>query len=454
MLLTANDLEPLAHARLDAAYVTPETGLVSLTFWTTAGARRLGVGLGPRAVGAGWLPRAPVFHAGSKHPFIAALKAHALGKPVRTLAVDDDGALWITLGGDSAEARVRLFAGIAGEARLLDSAGDLVLGWSGDRVRAPFVCEPEGTLDEVGEELARGSDALAAELRRAALIKGLRAHAKRLARRREAVEHDLERVDDVARLQRIGRMLLAQGAKIPRGAAKATLEDWEEGGTLEIELDPALPAKPQAEGFFAKAKRLARGEALMWQRLEETQRALEATRALEVEVDAAETVTLALLEGWMSAAQVLGITTKEATPGGGRAQRPPRVPFIEYGTAKGHRVLVGRGARDNDELTLRVAKPHDLWLHARGVPGAHVVVPLVKGASIVPELLVDAATLAAWHSDARGQDLVEVTWTERRYVRKPKGSPTGRVTLDREKVLALRVESDRLSRLLAARRER
>lgn len=454
MALTAPLLDALTHGRLDAAYVTPETGLVTLTFWCAGGARRLGVGVGPRAVGMGWLPRAPSFHAGTKHPLIAALKTHALGRPVRSIALDDDGALWITLGDDDAHARVRLFSGLAGEARVLDSLGALVLVWQGERVRAPFVCEPEGSLDEVGAELLRGSDALAAELRRGALLRGLRAHAKRLARRREAVEHDLERIDDVARLQRIGRMLLAQGSKIPKGAAKATLEDWEEGGTLEIELDPALPAKPQAEGFFAKAKRIARGEGLMWARLEETQRALDATRALEAEVDAAETVTLALLEGWMTAAQVLGIVMKESLPRSGRTQKPPRLPYIEYVDAKGHRVLVGRGARDNDELTQRVAKPNDLWLHARGVPGAHVVVPLARGAACPTELLVDAATLAAWHSDARGQDLVEITWTEKRYVRKPRHSPTGRVTLDREKVMALRVEADRLARVLAARRER
>lgn len=454
MDLSDPPFEALTHGRLDNAYVTPETGLVALTVWCPGGARRLGVGVGPRAVGIGWLPRSPSFHAGSKHPLIAALKAHALGRPVRSVALDDDGALWVTLGDEGAHARIRLFAGLSGEVRVLDAEGALVLAWQGDRIRAPFVCEPEGTLDEVGAELSRGSDALAAELRRGALLKGLRAQAKRLARRREAVEHDLERVDDVARLQRIGRMLLAQGSKIAKGASKATLEDWEEGGTLEIELDPALPAKPQAEGFFAKAKRIARGEAMMWARLEETQRAIESVKALEAEVDAAETVTLALLEGWMTAAQVLGVTPKESTPGAGRAQKPPRLPFIEYADVKGHRVLVGRGAKDNDELTMRVAKPHDLWLHARGVPGAHVVVPLAKGAQCPTELLVDAATLAAYHSDARGQDLVEVTWTERRYVRKPKGSPTGRVTLDRERVMALRVEPDRVARILAARRER
>jgi predicted ribosome quality control (RQC) complex YloA/Tae2 family protein len=116
--------------------------------------------------------------------------------------------------------------------------------------------------------------------------------------------------------------------------------------------------------------------------------------------------------------------------------------------------LVGRGSVDNDKLTQRVAKPHDIWMHTRGVPGAHVVIPLARGATLHPEVLVDAATLAAHHSDARGADFVEITWTEKRYVRKPRKAPPGRVTLDREKVLALRLEPDRLARLLASRSER
>jgi len=111
-------------------------------------------------------------------------------------------------------------------------------------------------------------------------------------------------------------------------------------------------------------------------------------------------------------------------------------------------VLVGRGAADNDRLTLRVARPHDLWLHARGVTGAHVVVPLTKGKSCSPETLVDAATLAAHFSDLRGEPVVDVIYTPRRFVRKRKGSAIGSVTLEREKVIAVRVEPARLERLL------
>ena len=447
-------LDTLVHGRLDGVAVTPETGLVALTFWCAGGVRRLGVGVGPRVVGIGWLPAAPVFSAGSRHPLVAVLKAHAVGRSVRHVNVDDDGAVWITFGDEADLVRVRLFAARAGEARVLDAQGETLTFWQGERSRPPHVCEPEGSLDAVGDELARVSDGLTAELRRGALVRALRGLAKRLARRKEAVELDLERIDDVARLQRIGRMLLAQGANVPRGAAKVTLEDWEEGGTLDVELDPALPAKPQAVGFFAKAKRIQRGEAVMWARLEETQRQLDAVRALEAEVDGADSATLALLQRWMSAAKELGVRENEAMPARGRAKPVERTPFIEYASARGQRILVGRGSVDNDKLTQRVAKPHDIWMHTRGVPGAHVVIPLARGATLHPEVLVDAATLAAHHSDARGADFVEITWTEKRYVRKPRKAPPGRVTLDREKVLALRLEPDRLARLLASRSER
>ena len=110
--------------------------------------------------------------------------------------------------------------------------------------------------------------------------------------------------------------------------------------------------------------------------------------------------------------------------------------------------MVGRGAAHNDELTLHVARPRDLWLHAKNWTGAHVVVPLGKGMSCPPDLLVQAAHLAAHFSDARGERTVEVSYAPRRYVRKRKGSAPGAVVVDREKVLLLRKEPATLRRLL------
>jgi predicted ribosome quality control (RQC) complex YloA/Tae2 family protein len=116
--------------------------------------------------------------------------------------------------------------------------------------------------------------------------------------------------------------------------------------------------------------------------------------------------------------------------------------------ASGARILVGRGAAHNDALTLHVARPHDLWLHAKDRSGAHVVVALKKGESCPPELLVEAAHLAAHFSDARDERIVDVQYTPRRHLRKPRGSAPGLVLVDREKVLILRKDDEVLRRLL------
>jgi predicted ribosome quality control (RQC) complex YloA/Tae2 family protein len=114
--------------------------------------------------------------------------------------------------------------------------------------------------------------------------------------------------------------------------------------------------------------------------------------------------------------------------------------------------LVGKSAQDNDVLTREHARPQDLWLHARGEAGAHVVVPMQRNESCPEELLLDAAHLAAHFSDARRETTVEVSYTGKRYVRKPRGSAPGQVTLEREKVIALQLEPARIEHLLSRER--
>ncbi|WP_437566919.1 NFACT RNA binding domain-containing protein [Sorangium sp. So ce542] len=366
----------------------------------------------------------------------------------------------------AAAARLELAPGRRGEVRLLDGAGNLILRWPPQGSAPPAeIAYPEDPL-AAGAALVEASDDAAAGQEKAALARAVKARRAALERRAEAVRGDLGRLGSVARLQKTGQLLLAQGARVPRGAAKALLDDWETGGKIEVALDPARPAKAQAEAFFAKARRYQRGEAVMRARLAETERALEAIAALEADVAAADARPEAL-EPLAQRARSLGVARAEiagagvagepAAAGGARGPRAgrtaPRRPFHAYRSASGAAILVGRGAEDNDALTTKHARPHDLWLHAKGVAGSHVVVPLPKGASCPADVLVDAATLAAHFSDARGEAVCEVSYVPRRYVRKPRGAAPGAVVFDREKVIAVRIEGARLSRLLATKEE-
>jgi predicted ribosome quality control (RQC) complex YloA/Tae2 family protein len=91
-------------------------------------------------------------------------------------------------------------------------------------------------------------------------------------------------------------------------------------------------------------------------------------------------------------------------------------------------VRVGRSARANDDLTFRHSAPGDVWLHARSVPGSHVILRWRAPDGSPPARdLEEAATLAALFSKARSSGLVPVDWTRRKHVRKPRGAAPGAV---------------------------
>ena len=100
----------------------------------------------------------------------------------------------------------------------------------------------------------------------------------------------------------------------------------------------------------------------------------------------------------------------------------------EYRSPEGWRILVGKSGAGNDQLTGRIAAPEDFWFHVRDYPGAHVV---LKGAGAQPpdEAIRAAGAVAAWHSGARAERMVDVAYTRRKNVRKVKGGPPGKVIL-------------------------
>jgi predicted ribosome quality control (RQC) complex YloA/Tae2 family protein len=101
-------------------------------------------------------------------------------------------------------------------------------------------------------------------------------------------------------------------------------------------------------------------------------------------------------------------------------------------TIEGFEVLVGRNARDNDQLTFRIARPRDLWLHASGHAGSHVVIRVGEDGDVPRSVLDQAAAWAAWHSKARNaRGKVDVHVCRAADVRKPRGAPTGTVELRR-----------------------
>ena len=296
-----------------------------------------------------------------------------------------------------------------------------------------------------------------------------------LVERREA---DGARLGDPSDLRVEADALAAHLHVIRRGQSCLEVPDWN-GRPLVLELDPAVPAAATLKRYYARAAKAERGVLEAGRRLTEAReraRALDALKeratdpALEWPATihgsvAAASQGLAQLEA--DAALLLrperapqdGSSSSSSSSSGGRTRsgKPAADSSLkprEYLSKDGLRILVGRSAKGNHALTFRIARGNDIWLHARGCPGAHVVLVMPKGGELPSDSLVDAATLAHAHSKLSKEPRGEILWCHAKEVHTRRGMKPGEVTTTREKVLPLRVEPERLARLEASEKQR
>jgi predicted ribosome quality control (RQC) complex YloA/Tae2 family protein len=248
--------------------------------------------------------------------------------------------------------------------------------------------------------------------------------------------------------RRVADLLKQNLHAVERGAPAAILTEWTSEGPREVKvaLDPSLSPRDNMERFYRRYRRIVESAA----RVE--------ARTAEVKVRHSELAGLLEAVG-KATLEDLPRLEREARRLGAGPRPPPRPrseralplpPYRLFRSLAGVPLLVGRNAEANDELTVTVARGNDLWLHARGRTGAHVLARLEKVKAPDGETLIDAAHLAAHFSDARGEPQVEVVATRAKYVRKKKGTAPGSVTYSQERTVHVRVEPGRVERLLAS----
>jgi len=279
-----------------------------------------------------------------------------------------------------------------------------------------------------------------AEAIRRRLALPYRARLKRSGRTLEKVRAEASRGPEAERHRQLGELLTQNLYRLKRGVTEVTLTAYTESGMEEVpvKLDPKRTPKEEVDWHFHQYRRLLRGVEHARQREAELAREVAHAEAALKQLEALDEASL------LAQAEVLQLTAAEEGP-------PEARPFKEYVGHGGQRIWVGKGGEDNDTLTFKVARPYHLWLHARGLPGSHVVVPLEKGVEVAQEVLLDAAHLALHHSGAKGEPRGEVSWVPVKFVKKVKGGAPGRVQYTREKTLVVRLEQERLDRLLKTR---
>jgi predicted ribosome quality control (RQC) complex YloA/Tae2 family protein len=126
----------------------------------------------------------------------------------------------------------------------------------------------------------------------------------------------------------------------------------------------------------------------------------------------------------------------------------PRSAPLHYRSDDGYDIYVGRNNLQNDTLTLRFARADDLWLHAKEIPGSHVVIRARNG-EVSDDALAAGALLAAWHSRGRDSSSVPVDYTRRRNVKKPAGAKPGYVVYAAHRTAVVTPDAARVARIKA-----
>lgn len=250
----------------------------------------------------------------------------------------------------------------------------------------------------------------------------------------ENAEKGLERAE---KYEEYGHLLMSHAhKKTDEGTESITVPNfYDDNNPVEIPLKPKLSIAENAQRYYDKSAKAIRSVEESKNRLKklkkETQKLKSIIRSFE-DID-----KIYEFDDWYDENEdelkKLGVLSK--------AKQVSSLPYRRT-TIEGYEVWVGKNAKSNDQLTTDAHK-EDIWLHARGVSGSHVVIRMNNQKEMPPKrVILKAAALAAWHSKAKGSKLAPVIVTKRKYVTKPKGAPTGTVRVQREDVEMVQPQKD------------
>jgi predicted ribosome quality control (RQC) complex YloA/Tae2 family protein len=260
--------------------------------------------------------------------------------------------------------------------------------------------------------------------------------ARTMKHSRATLEKQLSELAETERAgwyRQIADSLLA-GQASPRGSSKSPVFNIHTQKEEQVVLNPELDFRENAALFYKKARKGMRGREINIKKTAETEAEIKTVEQLLSEADAAlaaggEDRNIPDLCGAIAAVLKLP----------GKGEKPPapadkeKIPFRRV-TIDGWDIYIGKNDGQNDELTTRFARPHDLWFHAAGHAGSHVVIRrLDRTVPVPPDIVKKAASLAAWFSKAKHTSYAEVHYAEARFVRKRRHAPPGEVVIERYK---------------------
>ena len=257
----------------------------------------------------------------------------------------------------------------------------------------------------------------------ASMVHLLKGQIERCERKLALQEEELASAAKMEEYRLMGELINANLWRLKKGQAEAALPNYydENGGSVTVPLDARLTPAQNAQRYFKRYQKARAARVTAAQQRELTLKELDYLEGalLDVGKCVGESELEEIREELARAGYMKRVSSRK------EKRALPRSKPYRYRSSDGIEILVGKNAAQNERLTLSAA-PDEMWLHAREMPGSHVI---IRATGEIPlTTLKQAALLAAWYSKGQRSANVPVDYTLRRYVKKPGGTPTGFVT--------------------------
>lgn len=256
-------------------------------------------------------------------------------------------------------------------------------------------------------------------------------HIERCVKKQDIQLKTMRDIENREKYRLYGELITANIYNISKGMTGVEVQNFYESDcpALFIPLDATLSPAENAQKYFKRYNKEKRTFAAMQEQIKQNKEELEYLRSVlsfiencTTEQDVSQIKDELAEQGFLKKARLSkknGRAIKKAKP-------------LHYISSDGFDIYVGKNNRQNDELTLSQAKPYDMWLHTKNIPGSHVIIS-ANGREIPDATLNEGALLAAYYSKARESTLVPVDYTPKRYVKKPNGAKPGMVIYETNK---------------------
>jgi len=245
---------------------------------------------------------------------------------------------------------------------------------------------------------------------------------------------ELEETKNWENYKKNGDLILANKHFVKKGEKFVELEDFDSQEKIKIDLNTAISVVENAEIYYKKSRKCKRGFSFCTEKVKETNSEIEKLqKLLKKTVDFIENGILGRENEAENFVNTHKIEVSQNNPK--QKQSEKKTPYRHY-RYNGYDIYAGKTSSDNDELSTKFANPSDIWFHAVGYAGTHLIIRRKKNDPMPPdEIMKIAGGIAVFFSKAKNCGVAEVHITEARFVRKPRKSPPGLVVAERCKTM-------------------